>query len=212
MEEGSKDDNYQTSGARKLAIYDYFLVGDRAYLLWYSKTFNARMPSLGIDGAFWIHKEYTQRPNYHNISESLSEFEIRWLEAWVENYEMMNSYWWFLSGKLTTMNIPWALSHLEEMLTWLETDRSLDDLYEEMNLATRPILEKIEERKQEEQKQKLEAIKDLGERQRVADTDRYHELERIRGDLSAEARKLSKEQMALGLRLGLITPKKVRLI
>ena len=212
MEEGSKDDNYQTSGARKLAIYDYFLVGDRAYLLWYSSKFNARMPSIGLDSAFWIHREYTNRPNYHNISESLSEFEIRWLEAWVENFETMNSYWWFVSGRLTTMNTPWELSHLEEMLTWLDTDKSIDELYAEMNLATRPILEKIEVQRQEAQQQKLEAITDLAERQRVADIDRYHELERIRGDLSEEARKLSKEQMNLGLKHGLIKPKRIKLV
>jgi len=208
---GEEERAVTIGGHRDPTDYLYFPLGDRAYLLWECKGLNkVRLPSLGPEGAFWIDKVYTEREHYRDISGEMTEFELRWLEAWVDNFEVMDGYWWFKARHLTAMEQKWTMKHMEQLLTWLKVGKTLDELTDEAGVAKRPMKERIKEELRAERERELEAIKDLEQRQLVADKYRYEELEAERKKRSQEAREQAREQLALGLKLDLIKPKKER--
>ena len=175
----------------------------------HSKCYGIRSPSIGSEDVFWFDLMYTKPAHYYDITDTLSQLEQDWLNAWAFNFEDMNNYWWFRARSLVAYEMSWTQQDVLGLLTWLRQGKSFDELRSEANMATKTFKERfnLESKKQLQERLKAEAENEE-QRKAILDRARYDELKTQREDSHKEARLRAREEMRLGLKLGLIKIKK----
>ena len=136
-------DSYNTSGERKKAEYEYTLVGDRLYPLWLQ--LGARLPSIGIDEAFYVSVGHAKRPNFTDITDSLTEFEKDWVLAWAYCFEEMDELWWYRQSIWSGEDRYATLDDYKQILENLKKNIKVEDLRNEEEIAKLPFNEKYTE-------------------------------------------------------------------
>lgn len=193
-------EDWNSSGKRVKPTLEYCKFGDRCYILW--RQNGLRLPSLGLQDAFWIDESNTKGQHFKDITDTLSDFERKWTEAWAYNFDVLCPLWWMMIMIVSSEDRLPGIEDYEMVLKWFFDRKTPDDILEELKITKRKFVDLASEM----------GLDDIVIEKADGNTnERYNWVRKRRLKLVKEVRRLTAMQTRLAVQLGILKPNHLKL-